>query len=531
MISPRAVIPPVGGRLNDDGVPGTVGELSLAKSTAAWVALVWFIFVWIVGSLGYIQIRRKYRKPHAQRPPLLAKEADALPFVSILRPVKGLDGFLHTCLSSTCLLDYPKSKYELIVCIASPHDPAVPVINEIIETFPDVDIRLIIGEEDVGPNPKIRNMSRGYREAKGDILWILDSNVWVTPGILARSVRMLEGTDRGGKGYKLVHHLPVGIDVTAQADQLASLEAVAIKNSEEHPLLPAQPVAAAVPFWSRIWRTGGGRLEENFLSSSHCKMYVAINTVAVASCVVGKSNLFRRSHLNEATRNPEHPEKEGILAFADHICEDHLLSERLWLTKLEEEKAGTRAWSKHGLGEDLVFQPMGGMRVTDYLARRVRWLRVRKYTLLAAALVEPGTESFLCSLIGAFAVTTLFPECCLSLLGRVIYEPSTWVSFGLFWLASVTAWAAVDYELFMFLHSYRGVEVGKSTPLFVAAGPEAKRGFGPWLAQWVGREACAFGVWMWGMWPGEINWRGSRYRIRWKDLKAEEIGRGSGKRD
>lgn len=56
MISPRAVIPPVGGRLNDDGVPGTVGELSLAKSTAAWVALVWFIFVWIVGSLGYIQM-------------------------------------------------------------------------------------------------------------------------------------------------------------------------------------------------------------------------------------------------------------------------------------------------------------------------------------------------------------------------------------------------------------------------------------------------------------------------------------------
>jgi ceramide glucosyltransferase len=56
---------------------------------------------------------------------------------------------------------------------------------------------------------------------------------------------------------------------------------------------------------------------------------------------------------------------------------------------------------------DLAIQPMAGMNVQEYIARRVRWLRVRKFTVTLATLVEPGTESFLCSAYGAFAISTL----------------------------------------------------------------------------------------------------------------------------
>lgn len=45
-------------------------------------------------------------------------------------------------------------------------------------------------------------------------------------------------------------------------------------------------------------------LEELFLSTSHAKFYTAISTVAVAPCIVGKSNMFRRSHLNALTNVP-----------------------------------------------------------------------------------------------------------------------------------------------------------------------------------------------------------------------------------
>lgn len=441
--------------------------------------------------------------------------------------MKGLDSFLHIALTSTCLLDYPRFKYELIICVASPHDPAIPVINEVLSQHPEVNGRLLIGEEDVGPNPKIRNMSRGYREAKGDILWVLDSNIWVVPGTLSRSVLMLEGVDRGGKGYKLVHHLPVGVDVIseyAHEVQISTVDPID-DSAEDEPL-----IATSTSFWSRLWRVGGGRLEENFLSSSHCKFYTAINTLAIAPCVVGKSNLFRRSHLAQVTRDPEgRPENEGILAFAENICEDHLLAERLWLKPVDEEKTGARQWSRHGLGQDLVFQPVCEMRVTDYLARRTRWLRVRKYTVLSATLFEPGTESFVCSFLGGWAITTLFPEHCALILSYLTPDPSGWIALGVFWLLSIFVWAAVDRTLFTYLHSYRSVEVDTNTPFFIA-GME-KRTFGAWALQWVGREGFALGVWAWAMWPGEVNWRGGRYRVRWKDCKVEEIGRDTGKRD
>lgn len=436
--------------------------------------------------------------------------------------MKGVDPFLHLCLESAALLQYPKSKYELIFCVASPHDPAVPVIRNIITTHLGVNARVLIGEEDVGPNPKIRNLSKGYREARGDIVWILDSNIWVPPGILDRSVRLLEGFDRGGRGYKLVHHLPLCVDVSPEYRQPWSASSPPMSTFNGNPISHLPEHTPWQSFWSHWWPIGGGRLEENFLASSHCKFYTAINTVAIAPCIVGKSNMFRRSHLAEVTRDLEgRTEKEGLLAFAENICEDHLLAERLWLTPISDEKNGVRDWGRHGMGEDVVIQPVSGMSVVDYLARRTRWLRVRKYTTLWATLVEPGTECFLCSFLGAYALTTLpaFRS----------YVPATWSALAVSWLVGVIIWAAADYSLFRFMHSYRCVEIDENTPRFIVEMP--KRNFNEWLAQWIGREFFALWIWLWAMWPGEVNWRGGRYKVRWKDSRVEEIRRSSEKKD
>ena len=88
------------------------------------------------------------------------------------------------------------------LCISSRSDPALPILERLIQDFPGFDARIYIEEEDpmlkdnkeaLGPNPKIRNMSRAYREAKGDILWILDCNVWVGKGVCGRMVDLLSG--------------------------------------------------------------------------------------------------------------------------------------------------------------------------------------------------------------------------------------------------------------------------------------------------------------------------------------------------
>jgi hypothetical protein len=56
-----------------------------------------------------------------------------------------------------------------------------------------------------------------------------------------------------------------------------------------------------------------------------------------------------------------------------------------------EEKV---SWSKHAmLFGDFAFQPISHTPVMAHMDRRIRWLRVRKFTVTLATFVEPGTES------------------------------------------------------------------------------------------------------------------------------------------
>ena len=90
---------------------------------------------------------------------------------------------------------------------------------------------------------------------------------------------------------------------------------------------------------------------------------------------------------------------------------------------------------------------MANMSLQKYWNRRVRWLRVRKFTVTLATLVEPGTESWLCSIYGAFAITTL------PFFHTSLGIPQTWTAFAAVWLLSVSIWALADWTLHRKLHS------------------------------------------------------------------------------
>jgi len=402
----------------------------------------------------------------------------------------------------------------------------------LLADFPGFDVLILVEEEDevlhgpnaslkLGPNPKISNMSRAYREAKGDLIWIIDCNVWVGRGVLGRMVDTLCGYDETGQGkkYKFVHQLPLGVDITNLDinnhgnDSYASLIADSDSQVATSSTSGSRTISASelndTSSLQRILRLGGGRLEELFLSSAHAKFYTAINTVLVAPCIVGKSNMFRKSHLNSLT-SEDRARPAGIDYFSYNICEDHLIGDLLWKGQVPEERGeNVVQLGKHCMVfGDMAIQPMAGMSVADYAARRIRWLRVRKFTVTLATLVEPGTESFLCSVYGAWALTSLtyFED-----LG----VPQTWTMFAILWLLSISAWAMVDWTLYQILHSMASVEVDINTPSF-ARGRQSghKRTFFEWLPAWVGREALAFPIWTWAIYGGIIvNWRGRRFKV------------------
>jgi ceramide glucosyltransferase len=460
-----------------------------------------------------------------------------VPHITILRPVKGLEPQLYECLAATFRQVYPWEKLTIYFCVASTRDPAFPVLQRLLADFPKFDSKIFVEEEDpnlmghggeihkLGPNPKIRNMSRGYREAKGDICWIIDCNVWVGKGVAGRMVDKLCGYKPDGVRavpYKFVHQLPlvvdsVGASVGEEARGLLGNYRedyqVSSTNSSAYDF-SALPKNESTP--GSISRTSGGRLEEMFMASSHAKFYTAINTVSIAPCIVGKSNMFRRSHLNYLTSGAS-PYSPGIDFFSENICEDHLIGDLLWRKQVEEEKAGQKFY-KHGLVfGDLAIQPMAGMSVREYIARRVRWLRVRKWTVTLATLVEPGVEPLLCSAYGAFSATTL------PWFHVKFGIPQTWLAFGLLWLLSVTAWMSVDTLVYAKLHSGASIELDEDTPSFARPLGHPRRPFSEWIFAWLGRELLALPIWSWACLGGTtVMWRGKKFHVN-MNMRVVEI--------
>ena len=350
-------------------------------------------------------------------------------------------------------------------------------------------------------------MSRAYREAtqgKDSLVWIVDCNIWIGKHTCGRMVARLSGN-------KFVHQLPLVVDTvgTTPNDETQTL----LNGSAHIRTASGSGEQYTLALKERsIWNIGGGRLEELFLASAHPKFYVAINTVAIAPCIIGKSSMFRRAHLDSLT------EGQGIDYFSFNICEDHLIGDLLWKQKVPEEYRGEKL-GKHALCfGDLAIQPMSNMSVGEYWNRRVRWLRVRKFTVTLATLVEPGTESFVCSLYGAYATTTL------PFFNSVFGISQTWAAFAAFWFVSISIWCVMDWMLYQKLHSANSIYVDDDTPAFVRA-PKGgrRRPFLEWFPAWLGREALALPIWAWAFWGGvTVEWRGKKFWVG-MDMRVHEI--------
>jgi ceramide glucosyltransferase len=66
------------------------------------------------------------------------------PGVSILRPLKGLDPNLYTNLESTFRQNYPN--FEILFSVADGKDQAIAVVQELLQLYPNVKARIVIGE-------------------------------------------------------------------------------------------------------------------------------------------------------------------------------------------------------------------------------------------------------------------------------------------------------------------------------------------------------------------------------------------------
>lgn len=335
-------------------------------------------------------------------------------------------------------------------------------MNALVARYPQINVTTIIGvfilfflsktisechtlgEENMGVNPKINNLVRSFRRAAHDLLWVLDSGVMVDPGTLARSVDLFTDTSSRSSNLKrigLVHHVPFALIDEAKF---------------------------------------GSRLEAAFLNTNHAKMYIAINTISIDSCVVGKSNLYRRSDVERLNASlipirtqvaRRHEVQEyGLAAFGRFLAEDNMIASALW------HELGLR----HDLSCDVARNVVGNMTFSDYVWRRVRWIRVRKHMVLVATLLEPLTESVMLCFIGLLSV-------------KYLLQIPSWIFLPLHFFL----WLCVDLDVYT---SISGLGLR----------PESTASF---IAVWIAREILAFPIWLLAIVGNEIIWRGRRYQV------------------
>lgn len=139
-----------------------------------------FLLAVVAGSLAYcvltIVAALRYT---AVRPPKLR----AAPPISVLKPLHGVDDGLEENLRTFFEQDYPG--FEILFAVRHAGDPAIAVAERLRARYPHVPSRLLVTGEPPYPNAKVYSLQLMLAEARHDLLVMSDSDIRVTPGMLA----------------------------------------------------------------------------------------------------------------------------------------------------------------------------------------------------------------------------------------------------------------------------------------------------------------------------------------------------------
>lgn len=243
-----------------------------------------------------------------KKPCQLPRESP-LPPVSIIKPLMGVDSNLSQNLETFFTMSYPT--YELLFCIELKEDPAVAVVEQLMEKYPNIDAHLVLGGSNVGVNPKINNMHPAYERSKYEFVMISDS------GIRMKEDTLLDMVQHMKEKVALVHQMPFTCDREGFA----------------------------------------ATFEKIYFGTYQSRMYLIADLIG-ATCLTGMSFLFRKEVLDSVG---------GIKEFGRYLAEDFFIAKTITDAGWKSTVSSQPAWQNSGVCDVTYFQ----LRLTRWAKLRV----------------------------------------------------------------------------------------------------------------------------------------------------------------
>jgi ceramide glucosyltransferase len=161
-----------------------VVEIVAAVGTAG---SLFFYFLSAIGLASFLRYRRKR---------IEAALLDiALPPVSVLKPLKGVDPEIWENFCSHCEQDYPE--FQMIFGVSDAADPAVEVVRKLQAKYPNLPIELMVCDRVLGANIKVSNLAQMVGAARHETLLVNDSDIRVPSDYLRKVIAPLADASVG----------------------------------------------------------------------------------------------------------------------------------------------------------------------------------------------------------------------------------------------------------------------------------------------------------------------------------------------
>lgn len=165
--------------------------------------LVFAFFNWLIHIIALVYSLRFFKDQNDE------SDKSHQPSVSIIKPLKyltTLDSELEVNLESFFQLKY--SNFEILFCIADEMDQSRPIVECLMQKYPKIKARLLIGDDEIGINPKLNNVYKAFKNNACDYIWLCDARIRVQRDSLSEMIDQFEKDSKIG----LIHGIPVSIN-------------------------------------------------------------------------------------------------------------------------------------------------------------------------------------------------------------------------------------------------------------------------------------------------------------------------------